>query len=82
MRKYLLVCWNIKSGTISKTVEGISSAMLKLWALQNTKSHQCSIIIDVEDERIVYEVWKNREFKTEDFYTNEDNVPMILNAVY
>ena len=82
MRKYLLILYNIKSGTISKIIEGLGQGMLKLWALQNTKTHQCSIIIDVEDELIVYEVWRNREYKTEDFHTNEDMVPVILNEVY
>ena len=69
--------WLSKKGEIKKEVEGCSSAMLSLWALQNVKSGY-AVIID-EDCKIVkvYES-KNKQMpmpvKPEDFPFNIERV--------
>ena len=54
MEKYICIRFGRKSGKIDKTLEGISSAMLRLWALQNTPKTKDTIIFCLETGNIVF----------------------------
>lgn len=43
---YSLIRFNRKSGKIDKTLEGLGSGMLRLWALQNTPKTKDTIICE------------------------------------
>ena len=53
METYCLINFNRRRGNINKSLEGLSEAMLRMWALQNTKPSQDTIIFSKEDGRVV-----------------------------
>lgn len=46
MKQYFLIRFIRKSGKIDKSMSGLSSAMLQLWALQNTTKTKDTLIFD------------------------------------
>ena len=85
MKKYYLVRFTSKTGRINKTLEGLGTGLLKLWALQNTtKTTEC-FMFD-EDGVIVYHtIGKPNGFPEVDTdyngYNIEDYCPGMLQSV-
>ena len=53
MEEFVLVRFSKKTGKIDTLQEGISAAMLKLWALQNTKKTKDTIIFSKETGDVI-----------------------------
>lgn len=52
LHKHILVRFSKKTGKIDTTLEGISSGMLQLWALQNTPKTKACIIVDMDEREV------------------------------
>ena len=53
MEEYVLVRFSKKTGKIDTLHEGISAAVMKLWALQNTKKTKDTIIFSKETGDVI-----------------------------
>ena len=54
MEMFVLVRYSKKSGKIDKTLTGLGSALLKLWALQNTTSSKECLVFSAETGKVIY----------------------------
>lgn len=53
MNKFILVTFSSKTGKVKITLEGISCGLLKLYAFNNTKANQITIIYAEDTEEIM-----------------------------
>lgn len=65
LKTYTLHRYSQKTGDVDTTLEGISKAMLAMWALQNTTPSKASVITD--ETGLIYERYTGRK----------DNFPKI-----
>ena len=54
IKTYCLVRFARKSGKIDKTLEGMGSGMLRLWALQNTTKTKDTIICEKDTGKVCW----------------------------
>lgn len=54
LKTYCLVRFNRKSGKIDKTLEGMGTGMLRLWALQNTTKTKDTIICEKDTGKVCW----------------------------
>lgn len=86
-RMFVLVKFSRKTGKIDLTMEGMWTALLRLWAIQNITKTEDVIIFDQETGEIAYYIEGGENFPkiTEsddlDFTNIEDYCPGMLAAV-
>ena len=54
LKTFYCVRFNRRNGKIDKTLSGLSNALLRLWALQNTTKSKDTIIFDEDGLVIMY----------------------------
>lgn len=55
IKQHVLIRHTKKTGKINKVIDGLGTGMLRLWALQNTRKHERTIIFEYDTGKIIHE---------------------------
>lgn len=55
LHNYGLVRFSRKTGKVDTTMTAIGKGMIQLWALQNTGKNKASVLVDIDERRVVSE---------------------------
>lgn len=55
LHNFGLVRFSKKTGVIDKTVTGLGSGLIQMWALQNTTKTKASVIVDIDERKVFAE---------------------------
>lgn len=62
LHNYGLVRFSKKTGQIDTTMTALGKGMIQLWALQNTSKAKASVIVDIDERKVLFEYFGTGDF--------------------